>query len=74
MQFYAMSTTVTMAEIFLKGTEETPHHLFRECLGAWQTRRELLGHYCFDDVDYNDWEPKQLLEFFKHFDLENKPN
>ena len=58
----------------LPGREETPYHLARECLRIWGTRREILGGYSFEGDELFNWEPKPLLEFFKHFDLENKPN
>lgn len=57
----------------LKGKEETPFHLAAECLGAWATRRELLGSYSFDNCELI-WDPMSLLKFFKHFNLENKTN
>ena len=58
----------------LRGTEETPFHLFRTCLAAWEARRELLGHYIFEGERLVAWEPMPLVRFFKHYDLENKPN
>ena len=58
----------------LNGRAETPYHLATECLRVWHSRRELLGGYCFDTEDILRWEPRSLLEFFKRFDLENKPN
>ena len=58
----------------LKGKEETPYHLAAECLGAWQERREFLGCYSIEQDEILKWEPLSLLEFFKHFDLENRPN
>ena len=58
----------------LKGTEETPFHLIRDCLATWETRRELLGSYTFEGERIITWEPMALVRFFKRFDLENKPN
>ena len=58
----------------LRGREETPLHLAKECLGAWDQRRHLLGCYSYESEDIIPWEPRPLLEFFKRFDLENKPN
>ena len=58
----------------LKGNEETPFHLAFDCLGAWNTRRRLMGCYSRTSDDPPTWDPLSLLEFFKHFDLENKPN
>ena len=58
----------------LKGREETPYHLVTECLGAWRARRTYLGCYSMEGENPIQWEPPGLLEFFKHFDLENKPN
>ena len=58
----------------LKNTEETPYHLATSCLGAWSTRMRLLGSYSFEGEDIFRWKPTSLLQFFKHFDLENKPN
>ena len=58
----------------IKGSEETPFHLASECLRIWHARWELLGCYSFEGDDVLRWEPKSLLEFFKRFDLENKPN
>ena len=58
----------------LTNTEETPLHLIRECLAAWKTRLELFGCYCLADETPLTWSQKALLQFFKHFDLENKPN
>ena len=58
----------------LKGSEETPYHIYKQCLGAWRKRRELTGSYTFENEDPIKWEPSNILEFFKHFDLENKPN
>ena len=58
----------------LKGREETPYHIMKDCLGAWRQRRELMGSYTFEHVDLINWNPDALLGLFKHFDLENKPN
>ena len=58
----------------LEGREETPYHLATDCLRAWRTRMDYLGGYSFDPDDLLRWEPENLLKFFKHFDLENKPN
>ena len=58
----------------LNGKEETPYHLAKECLRVWSTRRDLLGGYSFESEDTLCWDPSDLLQFFKHFDLENKPN
>ena len=58
----------------LKGREETPYHLVTECLGAWRARMTYLGCYSMEGEDTITWEPSALLQFFKHFDLENKPN
>ena len=58
----------------LAGHEETSFHLFRDCLRAWETRLNLLGSYSFEQVNTVMWDPVALLKFFKHFDLENKPN
>ena len=58
----------------LKGREETPYHLAAECLGAWQARWEYLGCYSMEKDEVLHWDPPTLLQFFKHFDLENKPN
>ena len=58
----------------LKGREETPFHLVSECLGAWRARMTYLGCYSMEKVNPISWEPTSLLQFFKHFDLENKPN
>ena len=58
----------------LKGREETPYHIARECLMAWRTRWEYLGGYSFEGHESLSWDPISLLKFFKHFDLENKPN
>ena len=58
----------------LKGKEETPYHLVTECRRAWYTRFSLLGCYSLENEDILPWDPSTLLQFFKHFDLENKPN
>ena len=58
----------------LKGREETPYHIASECLGAWEARRKFLGCYSIEKDDILKWDPPSLLQFFKHFDLENKPN
>ena len=58
----------------LPGREETPYHLATECLRIWNARRQLLGGYCFEADEVFQWKPLELLEFFKTFDLENKPN
>ena len=58
----------------LKGREETPMHLAFECLGAWEARLFYLGSYSFENEDTISWDPQSMLQFFKHFDLENKPN
>ena len=58
----------------LSGREETPYHLATECLAAWRTRYDHLGGYSFESEDTLRWDPSDLLQFFKHFDLENKPN
>ena len=58
----------------LKGREETPYHLVTECLRAWRARMTYLGCYSMEGEDTITWEPLALLQFFKHFDLENKPN
>ena len=52
----------------LRGTEETPHHLYSTCLRSWITRRELTGSYSFEREDILEWKPQALLEFFKHID------
>ena len=58
----------------IKGSAETPTHLFKECLAVWRERREFLGQYSFEDQEHTVWNPKDLLGFFKILDLENKPN
>ena len=58
----------------IKGREETPFHLFTECLAAWYSRWEIFGNYTFENEESVPWDPKQLVRFFKKFDLENKPN
>ena len=58
----------------LNGREETPFHLATECLAAWKARYYYLGGYSFESEDTLRWDPSDLLQFFKHFDLENKPN
>ena len=58
----------------LKGREETPFHLAAECLGAWEPRLNLLRRYSFETEDVLPWEPQALLQIFKLFVLENKPN
>ena len=58
----------------LNGREETPSHLAKECLAAWSARRDMLGCYSYENEDILPWDPISLLKFFKHFDLENKPN
>ena len=58
----------------LNGKEETPYHLATECLGAWRTRFDLMGCYSYSQDEPFDWDPKTLLQFFKHYDLENQPN
>ena len=70
----AFDNEVTCRLCKLDGKEETPHHLATECLGAWRTRFDLLGYYSFGREDQFDWDPAALLKFFKHYDLENKPN
>ena len=58
----------------LAGKEETPFHLATECLAAWKTRMHYLGCYSLESEEVPEWKPDDLLKFFKHFDLENKPN
>ena len=58
----------------IKSTEETPLHLMAECLAAWEPRLELFGCYSLANESPLQWSPKALLQFFKRFDLENKPN
>ena len=58
----------------LPGKEETPYHMAKEFLRAWDTRRHLLVGYNFENIEILRWDPLQSLKFFKHFDLENKPN
>ena len=58
----------------LKGHEETPLHIFRECLAVWQARRETFGHYIYEEDDIAEWEPTTLVSFFKTIDLENRQN
>ena len=58
----------------IKSKAETPHHMATECLRIWRTRWDKLGYPCFANDDSFNWKAGQLLEFFKHFDLENKPN
>ena len=56
----------------LKGKEETPIHIFRDCLAPWQTRWSHLGHYTFEKEEYVNWEPTQLVGYFRKLDLENQ--
>ena len=58
----------------LAGKEETPFHLATECLAAWKTRMHYLGCYSLESEEVPEWKPNDLLKFFKHFGLENKPN
>ena len=58
----------------IKGSQETPTHIFKECLGVWRERLQFFGNYCHDNEEYTSWNPSSLLGFFKTLDLENKPN
>ena len=58
----------------LKGSEETPMHLFKDCLAVWRERLEYLGAYTFEDDEHTEWNPHSLLGFFKNLDLEKRPN
>ena len=57
----------------LKGKEETPYHLLKECLKIWRNRRETFGTYTFENEEFIDWEPAKLVGFYKDLDLENRP-
>ena len=56
----------------LKGSEETPIHLFKDCLAVWRERRYHLGAYSFEKDEHTSWDPISLLGFFKELDLENQ--
>ena len=58
----------------IPGKEETPYHLLTECLAAWYSRWEMLGAYTFENEENPNWDPKELVGFFKRFDLENLVN
>ena len=58
----------------LRGKEETPIHIFKECLAVWRQRRENFGEYTFENDDLLRWEPASLVGFFKEIDLENRQN
>ena len=58
----------------LKGNGETPFHLATQYLRAWRARWDYLGCYSMESEEIPNWEPTGLLQFFKHFNLENKPN
>ena len=58
----------------LKGSEETPMHLFKDCLAVWRERLQYLGAYSFEKDEHTTWEPYSLLGFFNELDLENRPN
>ena len=57
----------------IKGSEETPMHIFKDCLAVWRERLHYLGAYTFEKDEHTDWEPSSLLGFFKTLDLENNP-
>ena len=58
----------------LHGREETPIHIFQDCLATWRERLQNFGTYTLEENDIPEWEPNRLLGFFKHFDLENRQN
>ena len=58
----------------LRGSEETPTHIFKECLAVWRERLQYLGAYTFEHDEHTHWDPISLLGFFKELDLENRPN
>ena len=59
----------------LKGTEETPLHLYRDCYAVWRERLQSFNQAIFtDERCMAEWEPKVLVTFFNRLDLENKEN
>ena len=56
----------------LKGSEETPYHLLKDCLAVWEIRRDYFGTYTLENEEYINWSLDALLGFFKTIDLENK--
>ena len=56
----------------IEGSEETPMHLFKECLAVWRERLQHLGAYTFEKDEFTNWNPSSLLGFFKELDLENQ--
>ena len=58
----------------IKGNQETPMHMVRDCPATWNKRWECFGYYKFNEEEIIDWNPEKLIGFYKHFDLENKIN
>ena len=58
----------------LKGKQETPYHLLKECLRIWRLRYEMFGIYTLENEEIIHWSPARLVDFYKKLDLENRPN
>ena len=58
----------------IPGKEETPMHIFQDCLATWAKRRNIFGEYIFEEEHTVFWEPADIVGFFEHFDLENRQN
>ena len=56
----------------LRGSEETPFHILKDCLAVWRERRDYFGTYTFEGTEFIDWSPEALVGYFKKLDLENK--
>ena len=49
---------------------ETPFHLL-SCDALWRERRDHLYTYLNIDAPYTTWKPQQVVDFYKHVNLEN---
>ena len=56
----------------LKGRQETPMHILLECNAAWRERMQYFKFHVLERDEILNWEPEQLVGFFKSLDVENR--